>query len=89
MRFAVFVVAALLPVAAAAQSSLMIDNAPYASVTDIGPPATWVTFGGNGPSVNTKTGEVRIPKGMAPDEAAHRFWDAVAGVTGHRPEYVR
>lgn len=43
----------------------------------------WVMFG-SGISVNTQTGEVRVPKGLPLDKASKQFWNAVAGVAATR-----
>lgn len=41
--------------------------------------ASWLTFG-SGISINTQTGEVKIPEGLDISEAARQFWFALEGV---------
>jgi hypothetical protein len=48
--------------------------------------ADTITLDG-GITINTITGEVTIPKGMSPSEAARRFWNAVAVVKGAPPPW--
>ena len=41
----------------------------------------------SGITINARTGEVTIPHGMAPSEAAREFWNAVAVVRGAPPPF--
>ena len=51
----------------------------------------WITENtlgfGSGITINTRTGEVTIPKGMTPSEAAREFWNAVAVLKGAPPPF--
>lgn len=50
--------------------------------------ASSITFGGSGISVNTVTGEVKIPNGLKLDDASRQFWEAVGSLAGHKPNCV-
>ena len=53
---------------------------PPSDVTWHIPASEWLTFGGCGISINGRTGEVKIPDGLALDDAARAFWEAVRGM---------
>ncbi len=71
----------LLATPAMAQGQLPISGNITGPTMTVSPVESWTIFGG-GVAVNGATGEVRIPPGMSPSDAAKQFWNAVAQVRG-------